>query len=120
MATMTFLSLVLAVSAVAGALWMRRENQRQALETERNLAGEFVRSNPRVIQAFGENFKVYPPASITEDGLPVRYEVVIATAPWSYAIVDVSRKSGSSVFTLACITSVPGGKRDPWKDPCPH
>ena len=81
---------------------------------------EFVRAHAAVRQAAGENPRIYPSMSRkASNGLPTRYELSVSGTTQVFAIVDASRSSfGAPQFSLACISTIPPGRRDPFKDAC--
>jgi len=81
---------------------------------------DFVRAHAAVRQAAGENPRIYPSMSRTApNGLPTRYELSVSGTTHVFAIVDVARSSlGAPQFSLACISTISPGQRDPFKDAC--
>jgi hypothetical protein len=117
-AATSFGLMILFACGMAGAIWMNRDRNQQDLATEQRLAQEFVKNNPAVIQAAGGKLDVLPANKTLLDGQPIRYEFSISFNPMLYAIVNVSRSSGTPVFTLSCITQLSIGHRDSSKGPC--
>lgn len=113
-----FLLLVIAVTAATGVLWLRHEQKQREIEIEQRLVLDFVREEKRVAEAAGGPFTTSLMATTLVQGTPVRYEVAVYAPNTVYALVDVARSPSGPVFSLACVTPLSLGKRDPFKDPC--
>ena len=111
-------TLASAVLLFMGFLSLRSKYRQRKARAELVHALAYVRNHPAVIQIAGSQVKVSQGVCMETDDIPVRYEITINTPVPVYAIVDVSRPSGKALFTLACITPLSHGYRDPLKDPC--
>lgn len=114
----TFLLLVLAVSAAAGVLWLRHEQRQEEIRIEQQLVLDFVQEETRIREAARGPFTTSLMATTLVQGDPVRYDIAVYAPHTVYALVDVVRSPKGPVFSLACITPLSLGKRDPFKDPC--
>lgn len=92
----------------------------QIAADEWSQAIEFVKNNKDVLREVGSIKGVGRVASRKKHGetIPSRYELSVGGDRSAYAIVDVSRSSGVAQFTLACLTHLSLGMRDPFKDAC--
>jgi hypothetical protein len=79
---------------------------------------EMAKHHPEVTRAAGQPREAFPESHITNHGevMPSRY--IVAIAGGAYAVFDVLRLSGKPKFTLACVTHLSMGRRDPFKDIC--
>jgi hypothetical protein len=93
--------------------------ENQTKKEEEQLALEYITHNEQVIKLAGGAVNTYPVSSTTysNDRNKGRYEFSIIGTKF-YAIVDVNRSSGKSVFTLACVTAISMGYREAGKDDC--
>jgi hypothetical protein len=79
----------------------------QITKSEESLAIDFAKTNQKVIQAAGENLRVYPSMRTTNgnNSLPSRYSLFVkGKNGLATAVVDVNRAGGKVQFYLACIT----------------
>lgn len=92
----------------------------QATREEWALATGFVKNHQQVISEAGGITQVYPESSLLKrtDVMPYRYIVSVVGAKRVHAVLDVSRSSGRPNFTLACVSHIAPGNRDPFKDVC--
>ena len=89
------------------------------VEKEEELALDFVKQNEAVMQEVGGNGTVHLVSStMSKDGLAIYYDIGVVGTRTIYAIVEVSKKDGTSHFTLACTTPLYTGQRDSFKHPC--
>ena len=87
-------------------------------EDEKRLALAFVEQNQSVMQEVGGNGKVDLVSYTTARDGSVTYDIGVYGTKTIYAIVETSKNSGTSNFTLACTTPLYMGQRDPFKHPC--
>lgn len=94
--------------------------ENQTIEKEWQQATDFVKNNKDVILEVGNIKGVGRESSKKKAGeaLPSRYIVSVGGDKSAYAVVDASRSSGNVQFTLACLTHLSLGMRDPFKDEC--
>lgn len=87
---------------------------------ERKLILNFVKNQPEVMAMAGEKFEVYPGSCTMKNNgnLPFRCEVSVRGEKNFYVIVNISRLSKKPTFALACITFIPPGQRESFKDVC--
>lgn len=92
----------------------------RAAREEMALVTGFVKSHEQVIREAGGIPEVYPESSLLKraEVMPYRYIVSVVGATTVHAVVDVSRSGGKPSFTLACVSRIPPGQRDPRKDVC--
>lgn len=92
----------------------------QIIEKEWGLVMDFVKHNPDVIRAVGAIQGVGRESSTMKPGeiVPSRYIASVGGDSSTYAVIDVSRISGNAKFSLACLTHLSLGQRDPFKDVC--
>ncbi|HEV2608526.1 MAG TPA: hypothetical protein VGT79_11160 [Xanthomonadaceae bacterium] len=109
--------LTLAMTAVAGYSWHRREQQQTAKREESSVL-EFVRNNQSVVQAAGGGTVTVSLSTLEKSHGVVRYEVYVHGDKTIFAIVNVSRPMTGPTFTLACVTPISFGQREAFKDPC--
>lgn len=115
---LTFLSLC-AVVIIAAAL-LRQQNKARELDrkNEELMALDFVKNQKTVALTVGENFSVSLVSTTISHSAPLQYDISVSGKKQMYAIVNVSHASGSTTFSLACLTPLYVGQRDPFKDPC--
>ncbi len=94
-------------------------------EHELQLVVEFIKSNKEINLITGEGMAVQTPGGWTKskNPFPFRYEAFFGstkTPKGFYAFVDVTRTwwGGSPTFSLACVSSLSQGERDPRIDVC--
>jgi len=94
-------------------------------ENELQQVSDFVMSDKTVTQVVGENITLHLPGGWMKPKglLPFRYEIPISGSNNSkgfYVFVDVSRSwmLGSPIFSVACVTTLSVGARDPRIDVC--
>lgn len=94
--------------------------ENQTIENEWLQATDFVKSNKDVIREVGSIKRVGRESSKKKAGesLPSRYIVSVGGDRSAYAVINVSRVSGTTQFALACLTHLSLGMRDPFKDEC--
>lgn len=94
--------------------------ENQTIENEWLQATDFVKGNKDVIREVGSIKGVGRESSKKKAGetLPSRYIVSVGGDRSAYAVINVSRLSGNTQFTLACLTHLSLGMRDPFKDEC--
>jgi tetratricopeptide (TPR) repeat protein len=92
----------------------------QIVEREWLQVMDFVKSNKDVIKEVGTIKGVGRESSTKKQGeiIPSRYIASVGGDRSAYAVIDVSRISGDSKFSLACLTHLSLGQRDPFKDVC--
>lgn len=106
------------VAFAAGSLSLIAGNQNKInAEDEKRRALDFVKQNETVMQEVGGNGKVDLVSYTTARNGSVTYDIGVHGTKTIYAIVVTSRNSGTSNFTLACITPLYMGQRDRFK-PC--
>lgn len=93
---------------------------KQTTEDEWSQAINFVKGNSEVLREVGAIKGVGRVVSTRKSGetIPSRYELSVSGDKSAYAIVDVTRSSGMAKFSLACLTQLSLGRRDPFKDAC--
>lgn len=94
--------------------------ENQTIEREWVQATEFIKANKLVILKVGSIKHVGRESSKKKPGeaLPSRYIASVGGDTSTYAVIDVSRSSGNTQFSLACFTQLPLGGREPFKDEC--
>ena len=113
--------------SLAGALIFNTQIKEKNKKDEVSKATDFVKNHKDVIEKVGNDIEINQvSSSISSSGVLMRYEFsvtpkgssfAIRQAKKIFAIVDVSR-AGSDLFSIACLTSIQPGNRDPFKDPC--
>jgi len=94
--------------------------ENQTIEKEWLQATDFVKNHKDVMREVGSIKGVGRESSKKKAGesLPSRYIVSVGGDKPAYAVIEVSRSSGNAQFTLACLTHLSLGMRDPFKDEC--
>lgn len=96
-----------------------REEARVAAVNEENSALRFVSEHPAVLAVVGKSPRVWSgPLTVNRDGEIIEYEVCVESLRTVYAIVPVTRTSGTPVFSLRCMTTLPSGERQGGADKC--
>lgn len=92
----------------------------QTIEREWLQVMDFVRRSADVARLVGTIKGVGRESSTMKSGevVPSRYIVSVSADKPGYAVVNVSRTSGNAEFSLACVTHISMGQRDPFKDVC--
>jgi hypothetical protein len=92
----------------------------QTIKREALQVVDFVKNDKDVVRAVGSIKGVGLESYTKKPGelLPSRYIVSVGGDKSGYAVVDVSRTSGDTKFTLACVAHLSLGRRDPFKDVC--
>lgn len=92
----------------------------QIIKKEWLLVLDFVKNNKDVIREVGTIKGVGRESSTMKQGeiIPSRYIVTVGGDRSAYAVIDVSRITNDTKFSLACLTHLSLGQRDPFKDVC--
>jgi hypothetical protein len=115
--------------AIVGAWLLYLAGLKWESDNDEKNARHFVQTHGTVVQQFGPEaeLRVISWSARGPRELPSQYEFEIdAKRPlgpspdsrYISAIVDVKASPGKRLFVLRCITAVPFGKRDSFKDPC--
>jgi hypothetical protein len=118
LSVLTFFSLCAAAVIAAALLWMEHKSQERDLKNEDIKAMEFVKNQKAAALAVGGDFRVSIVSTKISQGIPIQYDISVSGKKQMYAIVNASHASGSTNFSLACLTPLYIGQRDPSKDPC--
>ena len=118
LSVLTFLSLCAAAIIAAALLWKQHKSHERDLKNEELMAMEFVKNQKSVALAVGDDFRVSIVSTKISHGTPLQYDISVSGKKQMYALVNVSHASESTNFSLACLTPLYIGQRDPFKDPC--
>lgn len=106
------------VAGVATLIVFNSSQQEQSSTNEKQLAIEFVRQHPDVVQKVGTTSTVSLSMSNTKNGKVVSYDFSVRGINTLYVVVDVTKHGEHPLFTLACMSLLGMNQRDPYSQPC--
>jgi hypothetical protein len=95
-------------------------NSKYEAKNEAASVVDFVRTNGEVISKAG-NIKIasiHVGPGVKKGGTIAEYHLYVVGDKEVFPVVRVSREKSPPQIVLACVSEIPYGKKDPFKDPC--